>query len=131
MLVHPVGAGEGSREAGGDAVAGGFNAVFSIEVDFGDDAGHVNTLEVADTARFVVGDHEVWECRGVDFVFADGSLADCLLLNVFNGLIEAYVVLTIALRNDGRCCSRHHCPCDGQRVGRRGWWTREGQLQQE
>jgi hypothetical protein len=58
MLVNSVGAGEGTRETDGDAVAGGVDAVFSVEVDFDDDAGHVDTLEVADAAGFVVEDHE-------------------------------------------------------------------------
>lgn len=74
VLVDPVGAGEWARQAGGDAVAGAFDAVFGVEVDFGDDAGHVNALEVADAARLVVRDHEIGEFAGVDLVFADGAL---------------------------------------------------------
>jgi hypothetical protein len=46
MLVHPVRAREWTFEAGSDTIAGGVNAVFRIEVDFGDDASHVNALEV-------------------------------------------------------------------------------------
>jgi hypothetical protein len=61
MLVDPVGAGEGAGEAGGDAVAGGVDAVAVVEVDFGDDAGHVDALEVANAAGFAAGDHEVGE----------------------------------------------------------------------
>jgi len=74
VLVDPVGAGQGAGEAGGDAVAGGVDAVAGVEVDFGDDTGHVNALEVADAAGLVVGDLEVGECVGVDFLFADGAL---------------------------------------------------------
>jgi hypothetical protein len=74
VFVDPVGAGEWARQTGGDAVAGAVDAVFGVEVDFGDDAGHVNALEVADAARLMVRDHEIGEFSGVDLVFADGAL---------------------------------------------------------
>jgi hypothetical protein len=61
VLVDPVRAGEGAGEAGGDAVAGGVDAVAGIEVDFGDNAGHVDALEVADAAGFAAWGHEVGE----------------------------------------------------------------------
>ena len=73
MLVDPVGARERAGKTGGDAVAGGFDAVAEEEVDFGDDAGHVDALVVADAAGFVVRDQEVGEGGGVDFIFADGA----------------------------------------------------------
>lgn len=56
MLVDPVGAGCGTGETGGDAVAGAVDAVFGVEVDFCYDAGHVDALVVAHAAGFVVGD---------------------------------------------------------------------------
>jgi hypothetical protein len=61
-------------QASGDAVAGAVDAVFGVEVDFSDDAGHINALKVADAARLVVRDHEFGEFLGVDLVFADGAL---------------------------------------------------------
>jgi hypothetical protein len=133
VLVDPVGAGGGAGEAGGDAVAGRVDAVFEVEVNFCYDAGHVDALEVADAAGFGVRDLEVGECGGVDFIFADGALAGgvLVLLDCFGGLIRGPRVLTIALLNAGRCCSCHHRPCHGQRLGRRGRWKREGQLQRE
>jgi len=88
MFVDPVGAGEGARKAGGNAVAGGLDAVAGVKVDFGDDAGHVNALEVAYAARFVAGDHEVWEGIGVDFIFANSALASGVLIACFDGLIR-------------------------------------------
>jgi hypothetical protein len=74
VLVDPVGAGEWARQAGGDTVAGAVDTVFGVEVYFGDDAGHVDALEVADAARFVVGDHEFREFASGDLVFADGAI---------------------------------------------------------
>jgi hypothetical protein len=76
VLVDPVGAGEWARQAGGDAVTGAVDAVFGVEINFGDDTGHVNALEVADAARLVVRDHEFGEFVGVDLVFADGALTE-------------------------------------------------------
>jgi hypothetical protein len=74
VLVDPVGAGGWVGQAGGDAVAGAVDAVFGVEIDFGDDAGHVDALVIADAAGFVVGDHEVGELACVDLVFADSAL---------------------------------------------------------
>jgi hypothetical protein len=71
VFVDPVGAGCGAVEAGRDAVAGAVDAVFGVEVDFGNDAGHVDALVVADAARFAPGDDEVGESVGRDDVFAD------------------------------------------------------------
>lgn len=74
MLVDPVGAGQRAGQAFGNAVAGAVDAIAGVEVDFRHDAGHVDALIVADAARLVVGDHEVGESAGSDFVFADGTL---------------------------------------------------------
>ena len=83
VLVDPVGAGEGAGQALGDAVAGAFDAVFEVEVDLGDDAGHVDALVVADAAGLVLGDQEVGESSGGDFGFADGAVAGEVLVICF------------------------------------------------
>ena len=83
VLVDPVGAGEGARQALGDAVAGAFDAVFEVEVDLGDDAGHVDALVIADAAGLVLGDLEVGESSGGDFGFADGAVAGEVLVICF------------------------------------------------
>ena len=46
MFEDPVGTIRWAGEASGDAVAGGFDAVFEVEVDFCYDAGYVDALEV-------------------------------------------------------------------------------------
>jgi len=74
VLVDPVGAGEWAGQALGDAIAGTIDAIFGVEVDFGDDAGHVDALVVADAARLVVGYHEVGEFVGIDLVLANGAI---------------------------------------------------------
>ena len=80
MLVDPVGAGEGAGQAGGDAVAGAVDAVLGVQVDFGDDAGHINALVVADAAGLTIGDEQVGESFGGDIIFADGALTVLLLV---------------------------------------------------
>lgn len=74
VLVDPVGASGRARQAGGDAVAGGVDAVFGVKVNFRDDAGHVNALKVADAAGLVIWDEEVGEALRGDYVLADGTL---------------------------------------------------------
>jgi hypothetical protein len=46
VFEDPVGTIRWAGEASGDAVAGGFDAVFEVEVDFCYDAGYVDALEV-------------------------------------------------------------------------------------
>lgn len=73
MLVDPVGACGGTGEAFADAVAGGVDAVFGVQVDFSDDARHVDALEVAHAAGLALWDGEGGELVGGDFVLADGA----------------------------------------------------------
>jgi hypothetical protein len=75
VLVNPVGAGAGARQACGDAVAGAVDAVFGVQVDFGHNAGHVDALEVAYAAGFARGDEEIGEFMRGDLARADGALA--------------------------------------------------------
>jgi hypothetical protein len=71
MLEYPVGAALWAVEALSCAVAGGVDAVFEVQVDHGDDAGDVDTFEVADTATVVV-----WGLKLGEFGLGDLSLAD-------------------------------------------------------
>jgi len=98
VFEDPVGAGAGAREAPGDAVAGGFDAVFEVEVDFGDDAGYINALEVWSwelvsglgrswtggglttyTAAVICRCYKVREFLFCDYAFADGTIPFVLL----------------------------------------------------
>lgn len=95
VLVNPVGAGEWAGQAGSDAVAGAVDTVLVVEVDFGNDSGHVNALVVADAAGLVVGDLEVGEFVGVDLAFADGTVTGEVLVICFLVRIRIVDGLTI------------------------------------
>jgi len=53
MFVDPVGARGGTGETGCRAIACGINAILLEEVDFGNDAGHVDTTKVAGAATVI------------------------------------------------------------------------------
>lgn len=93
MFEDPVGAGGGGGQAGGDAVACGADAVFEVEINFGDDAGYVDALVVwfgelasggwvslrhgvltAYAATVVCRCYEVGEFVLGDCAFTDGTL---------------------------------------------------------
>jgi len=74
VLVDPVGAGEGAGQTGGDTVAGAVDAVFGVEVDFGDDTSHIDALVVAHTTALSVRYREIWKSLDSDVVLADGTL---------------------------------------------------------
>jgi len=71
MLEDPVRAAGGTREAGGDAVAGAVDAIFVEEVCLCYDACHVDALVVAHAAAVVAGGGKVGELVLVYFVAAD------------------------------------------------------------
>jgi hypothetical protein len=101
VFEDPVGAVAGAGEASGDAVAGGFDAVPEVEVDFGDDTGYVDALVVwgwelvrgfgrswtgvgltAYTAAVVCGCYKVGKFLFGDYAFADGTLPYVLSASV-------------------------------------------------
>jgi len=74
VFPDPVCARGRSGEAGGNAVAGCLN-LGELDIDFGYDAGHVDTLVVANaTTAEVWWDYERWEFLGCDFIIADCTL---------------------------------------------------------
>ncbi len=75
MLINPVGAGQWARKASGDAVTGAVDTVFGVQVNFGDNAGHIYALVIAHTTRFSAGHQEVGEFLDGDVIFADGTFA--------------------------------------------------------
>jgi len=96
VFEDPVVAGGRVGEALGDAVAGGFDAVFEVEVHFSDDAGHVDALVVAYAAAVVCGCYEVGK-----FVFGDFAFADCTL-PAFVGIFEDVIIIIIIITDHMR-----------------------------
>lgn len=86
VLVHPVGAGGGARQARGDAVACAVDAVFGVQVDFRHDARHVDAAVVAHAAGLVLRDDEVGEPLGGDLVLADGTVAGRVVVSDVAGV---------------------------------------------
>jgi len=80
MLEYPVGAALWAVETLSCAVAGGVDAVFEVQVDHGDDAGDVDTFEVAHAAAVVGGCLELGELGLGDFPLADGPVVVLLLV---------------------------------------------------
>jgi len=79
MLEHPIGAALWAVETLNCAVAGRVDTVFEKQVDHGDDAGDVDTFEVAHAAAVVGGGLELGELGLGDLSLADGPVVVLVL----------------------------------------------------